>query len=232
MRILQGLGAGLAAALVVAVSPVAAAPRSQLTPLADANLFISPCGAPYRSKPGEPYPVVAWFKNLDVNHDGKVDRAEFRAEAEAFFHQLDLRKNGVVDDQIIGLYEKQLVPEILVGAGGAHFTGGASGLFTPVLAQIPNTPIDPGPAPDIGPVKPRYGEGPPQGAAAYSLLNDPEPLRSADRSFIGRIKLEDMLAQSDRNFDALDPDGRGYLLLEELPRTPVQRVAAVAKPPR
>lgn len=218
----------LAAASITA--PAMAAPRSQLTPLADAHLFISPSGAPYRSKPGEPYPVVAWFNATDTNHDGKVDRAEFKAEAEAFFHQLDLRKNGVIDDEIIGLYEKKLVPEILSGLAGAVWSGGgAPALIKVQRAQRPQTSnLDPGPPPDIE-SKPRLGDGPPRGAAAFDLLGDAEPLRSADHSFMGRIRLNDMLEQADRNFDRLDPEGRGYLLLEELPRTPSQRDARPAR---
>ena len=39
------------------------------------QLFISPCGEPYRGRPGEPYPVVLWFKQADANHDGVIDRA-------------------------------------------------------------------------------------------------------------------------------------------------------------
>lgn len=204
-----------------------AAVRPQTTPLADANLFISPCGQPYRSQPGEPYPVVAWFNAVDTNHDGKIDRAEFKAEAEAFFHQLDLRKNGVIDDEIINLYEKKVVPEILVGVSGASFNG-TGAQFILVQSGLPSTSsIVPGPPPELPPAQP--GASPPQGAAIYGLLNDAEPLRSADRSFRSRIKLEDMLAQADRNFDALDEDGKGYLTLESLPRTPVQRTATVLR---
>jgi hypothetical protein len=205
----------------------------QTTPLADAQLFISPSGQPYRSKPGEPYPVVAWFEKTDTNHDGKIDRAEFRAEAEAFFHQLDLRKNGIIDDEIINLYEKKVVPEILVGAGGVAWRHGAS---EAVLTKVQlggaglgggQQSIVPGPPPDLPTPKP--GTDARRGAALYGLLNDAEPLRSADRSFRSQLKLQDMLDQADRNFDALDYDKRGYLTLEDLPRTPAQEQAAVAR---
>jgi hypothetical protein len=227
------LGGGMALAL--AVEPVGARPLPQTTPLRDANLFISPSGQPYRSSPGEPYPVVMWFNATDTNHDGKVDRAEFRAEAETFFHQLDLRKNGVIDDEIINLYEKKVVPEILVGAGNVLWRGGVGGaLFTQVQlggggagGGAVSGQIVPGP-PATLPEHPG-ADNTPQGAAVYGLLNDAEPLRSADRSFRSQLKLQDMLDQADRNFDALDVDRRGYLTLEDLPRTPAQTAATLAR---
>ncbi len=223
---LLALGAGAA---------FAAVDRPQTTPLADAQLFISPSGQPFRSKPGEPYPVVAWFAKTDADHDGKIDRAEFRAEAEDFFHQLDVRKNGIIDDEIIGLYEKKVVPEILAGVARSRFSGpmGAPRLIK-VQSQLGGfggpggPPVTSGPDTSIPPTA-TDGKPLPAGAATYGLLNDPEPVRSADRSFRSRLKLADFLAQADRNFDALDADHRGYLTLEDLPRTPAQQLARPAR---
>jgi hypothetical protein len=205
--------------------------RPQDTPLADANLFISPSGRAYRSKPGEPYPVVQWFKFTDANHDGKLDKKEFEAEAESFFHELDLRKNGIVDDQIIALYERKIVPEILIGVSGASLIGDGGARFIPVQSYgAIGTPEGPPVYTDLDRPQPTDHSGKvPPGAAAYGLLNDAEPLRSADRNFRGQVRLADMIAEADRNFDALDADGKGYLTLEDLPRTPAQEIARVAR---
>jgi hypothetical protein len=218
-------------AVVVAAPVQARMPRPQDTPLAEANLFISPCGRAYRSKPGEPYPVVQWFNANDTNHDGKLDKKEFEAEAEVFFHELDLRKNGIVDDQIIGLYEKRIVPEILIGVSGAALYGTGGAQLIPVQSYgAVGSPDGPPIIVDQDRQQPldHTGKTPP-GAAAYGLLNDAEPLRSADRNFRGQIRLNDMLAQADRNFDALDVDGKGYLTLDDLPRTTAQEAARAAK---
>jgi hypothetical protein len=210
-----------------------AAVRPQTTPLAEAALFISPCGEPFRSKPGEPYPVVVWFARTDVNKDGKIDRKEFEDDAAQFFHKLDVNKDGIVGDYVINFYEKRLVPEILAGLQGTAFRSRADAprlIKVQMAGSIPgsqnNSQIDPGAAPDLPPPHPHEDDGPPKGAAAFGLLNDPEPIRTADRSFASRIRLQDFIAQADRNFDALDYKGRGYLTLETLPRTPAQEVAA------
>ena len=205
--------------------------RPQTTPLADSQLFISPCGEPFRSKPGEPYPVVTWFARTDANKDGKIDRKEFEDDAAQFFHKLDVNKDGIVTDYVINFYEKRLVPEILSGLQGSAFFAG-SGEARLIKTQGPvqgSTQIDPGGAPDLPPPHPHEDDGPPKGAAAFGLLNDPEPIRTADRSFASRIRLQDFIAQADRNFDDLDVYKRGYLTLEGLPRTPTQSSADVAR---
>ncbi len=234
----------LAAALMAAAIPGAwaAKPRTPLTPLADASLFISPSGEPFRSQPGQPYPVVAWFRQADANKDGRIDRAEFRADAERFFHVLDRNGDGLVAEGEIYYYERALVPEISAGVESsrraprpgqprfilAQMGGGMGGMGGPPGGGE----IDPGGSSagaDGSAPKLKENAGPPQGAASYGLLNDAEPVRSADASLEGRIKLSDFLARADHNFDVLDFSARGYLTLDALPETPVQRVAEAAR---
>ncbi len=175
----------------------APAVRPQSTPLEEAHLFISPAGRPYRSAPGQPYPVVVWFKAADADHDGKLDKAEFRADAEAFYRVLDRNGDGLVTDDEIAFYETTLVPEL--GASGQAAESDTSD-------------------------KTKFGSDL-QGAAPYALINDAEPVRSADDSFIGRLTLKAFLARADHNFDVLDEGQHGYLTLEGLPRTQVQDAA-------
>src|SRR6266481_2287425 len=77
------------------------------------QLFISPCGEPYRGRPGDPYPVALWFKTADLNHDGVIDRAEFRADHAGFFDSLDANGDGYLDGPEIAVYENRVVPDIL-----------------------------------------------------------------------------------------------------------------------
>ncbi len=77
------------------------------------NLFISPCGQPFRARPGAPYPVVDWFRQANKKGDGQLTHAEFTADAAAFFDKLDLQHAGVLDPLDIEVYERQVAPEIL-----------------------------------------------------------------------------------------------------------------------
>jgi len=173
------------------------------------GLFISPSGQPFRSAPGEPYPVTVWFAQVDKNHDGHVDRAEFRADAAAFFNVLDQNHDGVIDGFELSYYEHTLVPEIL-GAyrGGAAGEAAESGRAHGEHVRGPGRR-----QPDVLGL---------QGAVAFELFSKPEPVAAADLRVDGHITLAEFLAAADRDFDTLDRAGRGYLTLDDLPKTPLQ----------
>src|SRR3569623_1260871 len=127
------------------------------------QLFISPCGEPYRGRPGEPYPVALWFKQADLNHDGVVDKAEFRADHGGCFDALDADGNGVRDGTEGGFYEHKVVPDVY-GPGTPRFgalgpaRGGAKLLLEQGLGQphgeqgeIPGQTGAKGPLPDLNP---------------------------------------------------------------------------------
>ncbi|MEP6785155.1 MAG: hypothetical protein ABI898_05360 [Sphingomonadales bacterium] len=103
------------------------------------SLFIAPSGKPFRSAPGAPYPMDAWFAEADANHDGRLTMVEMRADAARFFAELDTNHDGEIDPDEVGVYETVLVPEIQTGGfdggraggfsagGGAHRRGGRHG---------------------------------------------------------------------------------------------------------
>jgi hypothetical protein len=66
------------------------------------------------------------------------------------------------------------------------------------------------------------------GAAPYSLFQDPEPVTAADRDYVvsAVVRKAQFLAHARDNFAALDTGRRGYLTLDSLPQTPVQRLLA------
>ena len=63
------------------------------------------------------------------------------------------------------------------------------------------------------------------GAAAYNLLLEREPVAGADLSLNSRITLANFKAKAAQRFVLLDKDGKGYLVLSELPKTAAQRRA-------
>lgn len=190
------------------------------------QLFISPSGEPFRAGPDQPYPSVAWFARADTNHDGRLDRAEVRADATAFFQRLDANHDGVIDSFELGDYEQKVAPEILgaylgdaeqearpQGEGGRTRGGGRRGRNASG-ADVVEAPAEGG----------GY-----EGAAPFELTNDPEPVAAADFNVSGRITLDEFLRTVDRRFDEIDKAGRGWVAFGDLPLTPVQKAAKGGK---
>lgn len=185
------------------------------------NVFISPCGQPFRAPAGAPYPVADWFKQVDRDGDGKIDHGEFTADAEAFFKVLDLNRDGLLTPYEIGIYEARIAPEVLGGVYQPAF-GGRPGRLWKVQAGG-------GPSGDVQPAFPKFPIGPNEaanGASPFSFFDEPEPVASADVHFRGVIAKTDFLKLSDIHFSTLDRSGHGYLTLDSLPQTPMQRLLA------
>ena len=196
------------------------------------NVFLSPAGQPFRASFGAPYPVATWFAEADTNHDGRLTRAEFRADAAAFFSQLDTNHDGVITGVEVQAYEQVVAPEIeprIIDLHDGEGTDQNLDLGDERNTSHPRTDdrhahrmadAQPGRTPNSIGV---------QGAATYSLLNEPEPVTAADTAFDGRITLKEFLAAADRRFDRLDAKQLGYLTLASLPRTPIQDAMARAR---
>jgi hypothetical protein len=203
------------------------------------NVFISPCGRPFRAKPGQPYPVANWFKLADVDGDGKLDRAEFIADSLAFFKLLDRNGDGVLGPDEVAFYEQRIAPEVL---GMRVDVSGGVAVARPVLQTVQGMPGGPAGGgmpsgaggdnegesrlepPDPGEFShPRPYDASGAGASPYSFFDEPEPLTAADTHFRGVISAADFRTLAAVHFSALDSGGLGYLTLEGLPKTPVQR---------
>jgi hypothetical protein len=202
------------------------------------NVFISPCGRPFRAKPGQPYPVADWFKAADADADGKLDRAEFIADSLAFFKLLDRNGDGVIGPDEIAFYEQRIAPEVL---GMRVDVRGGVAVARPVLETVQGMPGGPesGGMPGGGSDsegESRLGAPDPEefshprpydasgaGASPYGFFDEPEPVTAADTHFRGVIAKADFHALAGIHFSTLDPTGLGYLTLAGLPKTPVQR---------
>jgi hypothetical protein len=189
------------------------------------RLFISPSGEPFRG----PDPLGAWFAAADADHDGEITRAEFEADALRFFQRLDVNKDGQIDGFEIQAYEQNVAPEITatefdrqpgadggdgqpraggsghrgggMGGGGGRRGGGRRG--------------GGGQSVEGGGGRPAGGAGR-EGAARYSLINEPEPIANADENIDGRVTLEEWKHAIARRFAALDKVKTGRLTLDAL----------------
>ncbi len=192
------------------------------------NVFISPCGRPFRAPIAAPYPVVNWFKGADTNGDGKLDHAEFMADTEAFFKILDINGDGVLDGYEISVYEHRVAPEILgyrvdVGALQPPWVPGRARLW---LAQGGGDMPGPTPSEDHEPSAKSQKQTLDEsglGASPYGLFSAPEPVTAADTDFRGLVKKDNFLKLADHHFTLLDHDGAGYLTLAKLPKTLIQQ---------
>jgi hypothetical protein len=208
----------LAAALVATAAPVAPALAQDLILLPDRSararpetlpghsherLFVSPSGEPFRGGDG----LAAWFAQADTDHDGSITAAEFQADALRVFRLYDTNRDGVVDGFEIQAYERERVPEIRevpmgdedMAEGGPRRRGGRGGARP---AEAGGTP-------------PMRGAGF-EGAARFSLLNEPEPLLAADADVDGKVSLAEWTRATAHRFAALDKAKTGRLTLAEL----------------
>ena len=187
------------------------------------RLFISPSGEPFRGEGGLP----RWFAQVDADHDGAVTLAEFRADAQNSFKVLDTNHDGVIDGFEMQAYEHDIVPEIGLlsfdeggeagerrarrGGGGTGGRGGGPArtrdgggshvdpealLRQQSTARVPTAGRD--------------------GAARFSLLNEPQPIAAADADLDGKVTLAEWMAMTDRRFAKLDYQKTGRLTLASL----------------
>ncbi|HEV2365947.1 MAG TPA: hypothetical protein VGS12_17290 [Caulobacteraceae bacterium] len=212
------------------------------------NVFISPCGKPFRAKTGAPYPVADWFHQANTSKTGKLTRVEFVADAGAFFKLLDRNGDGFLSPPEVAIYEHLICPEVLglrvlldasaaepqprlwwaqyspygpdSGAGGGYgqqygggvYEGDPMGTVDPSGETAPNSTDQPKHLDESG-----------EGASPYSFFDEPEPVMAADLDFTGLISRANFLKVADTHFTTLDHDNVGWLRLETLPETPVEK---------
>ncbi|MDC7683613.1 hypothetical protein PQU92_10015 [Asticcacaulis sp. BYS171W] len=187
-------------------------PSGEQGPKADGHtvgqaVFFSPSGEVFKAPLKDPYPTAVWFAAADTDKDGALSRDEFMNDALRFFAIVDRDGKKVITSQDNSHYEAVLAPEI---AG-----------FSPLVAQ----PKNPRRAEDEGDkeaAQNRYVKRV-VGAAQFSLINEPQPIRNADTNFDFRITVDEWINATGQRFDMLDANKDGKLTLAELPKTPLQR---------
>ncbi|MDB5422172.1 MAG: EF-hand protein [Brevundimonas sp.] len=202
------------------------------------QVFVSPFGEPYRSQPGEPYPVAAWFATADTDSDGKVTPAEFSADGQRFFTALDANNDGLIGQGEIVAYEA-MAARLFEGHGGARGPGGGRPGGGARGGMGGSLGLADGAQQDGGMGRPGAGMGDSQDPAARSgprggvvetsmlamagLLNVPEPVKAADVDVNQRVTPQEWSQAGDRWFRLLDANKDGVLTLAELPQTGLQR---------
>ena len=186
------------AAAVLAAAPAHAQPSPRQGPPpggAHERLFISPSGEPFRGEDG----LAAWFSGADADHGGALTLDEFRDDALRFFKRLDTDDDAQIDGPENTVYETKIAPEITrldFGPGGPG--GGPPPGKRPLIRKID-----------------RHAQ-PRTGAARFSLLNEPQPVRGADADLNQRVSRDEWAKAARRRFELLDTDQDGKLILDAL----------------
>lgn len=170
--------------------------------------FISPMGEPFRQKVPRDDPLADWFHQADRNHDGYLTVDEMVEDADRFFAMLDTSHDGQIDPEEIDYYEQVIAPEVK----GEPFA----------LRGDPMPTIDANDVPeDSGKYATRVTSGgghdhSSEGAGRYALIDNPEPVTSADTDFNGSVSLQEFRAAARRRFNLLDQSQTGRILLSQL----------------
>lgn len=180
------------AALAAFASPVLAQPAGPPSG-GGHRLFISPAGEPFRGEDG----LADWFAGADANHDGVLTLPEFRDDAMRFFKVLDTNGDGQIDGPENTAYETKVVPEITRMTFDRGPGGGPPGGERKILRKVDKSP-------------------PRTGAARFSLLNIPQPVRGADADLSQRVSAEEWAKAARQRFELLDSDKDDKLTLDTL----------------
>lgn len=221
----------LAGCLAMAVSAAASAQVLGGTPLppapvssANLQVFIAPCGRPYRVAKGEAYPVALWFAEADTDRDSRLTELELRADALRFFAELDRNKSNLLEPDEQQRYQNEVAPEVLSADWSLN---GAPALFWNI--QQGSGGQWQGPkrgGPGTAPTR-RLGSyvGSTNGAARFMLIPRVNPVASANVDRRIDVRPDDFATQASRDFETLDRSQKGFLLFADLPPTIVQQRA-------
>jgi hypothetical protein len=129
---------------------------------------------------------------------------------------LDANKDGAIDGFENGDYETKVAPEIQPHIGGLE------------RQDAGRWPGDDEGRRNRGEDRPRKRKGGfsgPRGAGSYGLIDEPQPVRTADVNLDFRVSEAEWRAAADRRFARLDLDQDGRLTWAELPQTPAQAMS-------
>lgn len=193
------------------------------------QIFVSPSGEPFRAASDEPYPLAAWFAQADTNHDGAVSFQEFKADALRFFDKLDLNHDGVIDPDETSYYEHNVAPEIILSENGVDEERTVAGPSDYDSAGPDGTTVSGG----SSPTDPKKPKTPPlsktRGAAAFGLINEPEPVSGADGDFNQRITRDEWMEATRSRFDLLDVKKENLFRMADLPEPPIVKFIKKSK---
>lgn len=195
----------LVLALIASASCLATQPAS-----AKGSVYISLMGEPFRTNAAGEHPFDQWFGFADTDGDGSISRAEFLADAEAFFATLDTNGDKVIDADEMAVYERD-APGRTRAAGGV-VAAASSSRPTPKSSA----PVEEGQVAIVTSNAPSATRVHPGQSQKINFANVPQPVAMADLNLDRRVTLDEFLKTANRRFTNYDVDQDGRLTRKEL----------------
>ena len=149
-----------------------------------ARMVFSPNGEPLTGGPlGHPgcgEAMDRWFGRVDANHDGRIDRDEFLADARAQFARMDLDHDGNITTDELATFRAPFRDDTPTAADGDGSAEGGGGRRRH----------------DGGGGGARQSSAPPLGIGA-------DPVMSADANVDFKVTLDEFLRQADEIYTSL-----------------------------
>lgn len=189
--------------LVAVLTLTACAPRFGPGPAPSTGLyfFVSPNGQPFRFAGSSTTLLRPWFEAADADHDSRIARTEFTADAARFFTEVDADRDGAATSPEVSAVRRERAPELETWIS---YAGAPSERRTP-----------PRWSPEDGFVRERSNRPPPRIVVA-NLLNEREPVLASDADLNRLVTRAEYEAATVDRFRRLDTNGDGALAMGEL----------------
>ncbi len=189
-----------ATAACLAASPVSA----------KTAVYLSLMGEPFWTNEAGVHPFDQWVKGADLDGDGAISNAEFRADADAFFASLDLNDDKIIDGDEMAKYEALAPGKTRAAGGGAQLPSSAR------TKPTASAPVEEGQVAVVtsGNVPTATRIHPGGGRINYSEV--PQPVAMADANLDRRVTQAEFRKTAGRRFGNYDVDKDGRLTRKEL----------------
>lgn len=189
--------------LVAVLTLAACAPRFGPGPAPSTGLyfFVSPNGQPFRFAGSSTTLLRPWFEAADADHDARMTRAEFTADAVRFFTEVDADHDGAATSPEVSAVRRTRAPELETWIS---YAGAPSERRTPPRWN-----------PQDGFVRDQSNRPAPRIVVA-NLLHEREPVLASDADLNRLVTRAEYEAATADRFRRLDTNADGALVMGEL----------------